>query len=83
MVVKGRKTYQVNKVADDWIYPASFDFVEMYEGILLASDTLRSLGLNITLHAYDIESDTIEITNLIKSGKLSDMDLINWSGLFT
>jgi LysM repeat protein len=76
MVVKGRKTYQVNKVADDWIYPASFDFVEMYEGILLASDTLRSLGLNITLHAYDIESDTIEITNLIKSGKLSDMDLI-------
>jgi LysM repeat protein/ABC-type branched-subunit amino acid transport system substrate-binding protein len=75
-LVKGRKTYKVNKVADDWIYPGSLDFLEMYQGILLASDTLRSLGLNINLHAYDIKSDTIEITNLIRSGKLSGMDLI-------
>lgn len=75
-LVKGRKTYKVNRVAEDWIYPGSLDFLEMYEGILLASDTLRSLGLNINLHTYDIKDDTIEITRLIKSGKLSDMDLI-------
>jgi ABC-type branched-subunit amino acid transport system substrate-binding protein len=50
--------------------------VEMYEGILLAADTLRSLGLNINLNVYDIKSDTIEITRLIRSGKLSKMDLI-------
>jgi ABC-type branched-subunit amino acid transport system substrate-binding protein len=52
------------------------DFLEMYEGILLASDTLRALGLNINLHTYDIDSDTIEITKLIKSGKLAKMNLI-------
>jgi hypothetical protein len=75
-VVKGRKSYKVNRVAEDWIYPGSIDFLEMYEGILLASDTLRALGLNINLHIYDIKDDTIEITRLIKSGKLSDMDLI-------
>jgi LysM domain./Receptor family ligand binding region. len=74
--VKGKKSYKVNKVSDDWIYPGSMDFLEMYEGILLASDTLRSLGLNINLHTYDIKSDTIEITQLIGSGKLSKMDLI-------
>ena len=74
--VKGRKTYAVNKVSDDWIYPYSFDFLEMYEGILIACDTLRSLGLNINMHTYDIQEDTIEITRLIKSGKLKDMDLI-------
>ena len=50
--------------------------MEMYQGILLAADTFRSLGLNINLHTYDIKSDTIEITKLIKSGKLADMDLI-------
>jgi hypothetical protein len=72
-MVNGRKTY---KVAEDWIYPGSLDFLEMYEGILLASDTLRSLGLNINLNTYDIKSDTIEITRLIKSGKLEAMDLI-------
>ena len=75
-LVKGKKIYKLNKVADDWIYPGSIDFLEMYEGILLASDTLRSLGLNINLQIYDIKSDTVEVTNLIRSGKLTNMDVI-------
>jgi LysM repeat protein len=75
-VFKGRKTYKTNRVSDDWIYPGSIDFLEMYEGILLASDTLRTLGLNINLHTYDIKNDTIEITRLIGSGSLRNMDLI-------
>ncbi len=70
------KKIRVNSVAEDWIYPATLDFLEMYEGILLASDTLRALGLNINLHTYDIDSDTIEVTKLINSGKLAKMDLI-------
>jgi LysM repeat protein len=75
-IVKGKKIYKVNKVGDDWIYPGSLDFLEMYEGILIAADTLRSMGLNINLHAYDIKNDTVEITRLIESGKLDRMDLI-------
>jgi LysM repeat protein/ABC-type branched-subunit amino acid transport system substrate-binding protein len=75
-IVKGKRTYKVNKVTDEWIYPGSLDFVEMYQGILLAADTLRSLGLNIILHTYDIKSDTVEISRLISSGKLAGMDLI-------
>jgi LysM repeat protein/ABC-type branched-subunit amino acid transport system substrate-binding protein len=75
-LVKGKKNYKVTSVADDWIYPGSLDFLEMYEGILLACDTLRSLGLNINLHTYDIKGDTIEITNLIRSGKLEHVDVI-------
>ena len=55
----------------------------MYEGILLAADTLRALGLNVNVYPYDIKSDTIELTSLIKSGKLADMDLIIETGLFT
>jgi LysM repeat protein/ABC-type branched-subunit amino acid transport system substrate-binding protein len=75
-LVKGKKIYKVVKASDDWIYPGSIDFLEMYEGILLAADTLRSLGLNINIHTYDIKSDTVEITDLIRSGKLSGMDVI-------
>jgi LysM repeat protein len=74
--VKGKKIYKTNQMADDWIYPGSIDFLEMYEGILLASDTLRSLGLNINLHTFDIKNDTVEITRLINTGKLAGMDLI-------
>ncbi len=75
-LVKGKKIYKPNKMPEDWIYPGSIDFLEMWEGILLASDTLSSMGLNINLHPYDIKSDTIEITKLIQSGNLADMDLI-------
>jgi len=61
---------------EDWIYSRSIGFIEMYEGILLAADTLRSLGLEINIHAYDIKSDTIELTRIIMSGDLDNMDLI-------
>lgn len=74
--LNGKRVYKELKKSEDWIYPPSLDFVEMYEGILLAADTLRSLGLNINIHTYDIKSDTVGVTNLIKSGKLAVMDLI-------
>jgi LysM repeat protein len=74
--VKGKKIYTVINRAEDWIYPRSVDFVEMYVGIMLAADTLRSLGLDINIYPFDIKSDTIAITKLITSGKLANMDLI-------
>ncbi len=75
-LIRGRRTYKVTRMEDDWIYPRSLDFIEMYDGILLAADTLCSIGLNINLHAFDIKSDTIELTRIIKSGELERMDLI-------
>lgn len=75
-MVKGRKIFKVINRSDEWIYPRSLGFVEMYEGILMACDTLRSLGLDITIHAFDIKSDTIELTRLIRNGLLDGMDLI-------
>ncbi len=73
---KGKKIYKTISRTDDWIYPRSLGFVEMYEGMLLAADTLRSLGLNIDIQVFDIKSDTIEVTRLINSGRLANMDLI-------
>ncbi len=73
---KGKKDPRSTTRPEEWIYPASIEFIEMYEGILLAADTLRSLGLDINIHTYDIKSDTVEITRLIMSDALSGMDLI-------
>ncbi len=74
--VKGKKIYKMINREDDWIYPRSLGFVELYEGILLAADTLRSLGLNIDIHVFDIKNDTVEVARLISSGSLANMDLI-------
>jgi LysM repeat protein len=75
-MVKGRKVFKVISRPDEFIYPGSFGFVEMYEGILMACDTLRSIGLDITVHTFDINNDTLELTRLIRNGQLVGMDLI-------
>lgn len=62
--------------SDGSLDPETMSFVEMYNGILLAADTLRSLGMNINIHTWDVKRDTGTITGLIRSGKLNDMDLI-------
>ena len=74
--VKGKWTYNIISRSDDWIYPRSVGFIEMYQGILLAADTLRALGLNVNIHTFDVKDDTVEITQLIQSGKLDNTDLI-------
>ena len=58
-VIKGKPVYKVIKRPDQWIYAGTVPFLELYEGILLAADTLRAHGLDINLYVYDIRSDTI------------------------
>ncbi len=75
-IVKGKPVIKVISRPEEWILPESLDFLELYEGALIAADTLRSLGLNITINVFDIKSDTMEVKRLIESGSLKDMDLI-------
>jgi LysM repeat protein/ABC-type branched-subunit amino acid transport system substrate-binding protein len=75
-IVKGKHIPRIILRPDDWIYPGSLGFLELYQGVLLASDTLRSLGIDVTLHVYDIKSDTVALTRLLESDALKDMDLI-------
>ncbi len=73
---QGNKIYREVNMGDTWIYEGSMPFLEAYEGILIAADSLRSLGLNVELDVYDIGSDTIALNRIIWSGKLNDVDLI-------
>jgi LysM repeat protein len=75
-MIKGKKVFKLINRSEDWIYPRSLGFIEMYQGILLAADTLRSLGMDVSIHCYDIRGDTIELTRLINSGDLDKMNLI-------
>ncbi len=75
-IIKGKPVKKIVRRPEEWIYEESAPFIELYQGVLIAADTLRSVGLNINLHVYDIQSDTIGVTKLIGSGELRDMDLI-------
>ena len=73
---KGNKIYKEVVMPGEWVYEGSLPFVEAYEGILIAVDSLRSLGLKVELDVYDTGADTSEIKRLISSGRLNDLDLI-------
>ncbi len=74
--LNGKRVYRTVPRQEEWIYSRSIGFVEMYQGILLAADSLRNLGLTINLHTYDITNDNQEMRDLINQGKLEGVDLI-------
>jgi LysM repeat protein len=73
---QGKKIYKEVSMPAYWIYEGSLPFLEAYEGILIAADSLRSLGLKVELDVYDIGSDTTQLDKLIWSGMLNNVDLI-------
>jgi LysM repeat protein len=75
-IVKGKPVYRLIKRNYEWIYPGTIGFLEMYQGMLLAADTLRTMGLNINFRVFDIKSDTTELTRLISRGAFEGIDLI-------
>jgi hypothetical protein len=73
---RGNKIYREVTMPATWIYESSVPFLEAYEGILLAVDSLRTLGLSVELDVYDTGGDTTRINRLIWSGALNNADLI-------
>jgi LysM repeat protein len=49
-------------------------YVEFYEGLLLAVDSLKSRGLSFEVQALESGYDTENITKLINSGQLAETD---------
>jgi LysM repeat protein/ABC-type branched-subunit amino acid transport system substrate-binding protein len=58
------------------IYPKSENFLQFYEGVLLAVDSLQQLGMNVTLHVFDSGEDLSTVNRLIANESLNDLDLI-------
>lgn len=57
-------------------HPLTIGFLEFYEGVLLAIDSLKKTGLSITLHTYDTEKNPDVVQELLSGGSVSQLDLI-------
>ena len=58
------------------IYPNLKHILELYEGTLLAIDSLRKNGLSINIYIYDTKNDTNKVNEIIKASEFEAMDLI-------
>ncbi len=73
---RGSKIYKEVFLPEEWVYDASVPFVEMYEGMLIAVDSLRTLGVEVEINVSDTGADTTVVNRLITSGRLRNADLI-------
>lgn len=53
-----------------------FQFIQFYEGFLMAVDSLVKTGLKIKLMVYDVGKDTSQTRQVLKSPELKKVDLI-------
>ncbi|MDD5570534.1 MAG: ABC transporter substrate-binding protein [Bacteroidales bacterium] len=54
----------------------SFLFIGFYEGALIAIDSLKKTGINVKLHVYEVNDDTVQTLSILKKPELQKMDLI-------
>jgi len=50
--------------------------LEFYAGCMLALDSLKNRGLNIELHVYDTQADSLAMNKILKSNELISSDFV-------
>jgi LysM repeat protein len=53
-----------------------FLFIQFYEGLLLAVDSLKQLGFNAEIHVFDVEDDVAATQKVLNDPRLKEMHLI-------
>jgi LysM repeat protein len=53
-----------------------FNFIQFYEGFLMALDDLRDQGLNVSLYVYDVDEKVSKTIKVLQQPELTEMDLI-------
>ncbi len=54
----------------------SRSFVEFYEGVLLAVDSLKKQGVNMKVYTYDTAPDTLKVKQILNRPELASVDMI-------
>ncbi len=57
-------------------YIRPFLFLQFYEGLLLAVDSLKKSGFKAEIHVFDVEDDIAATQNVLNDPRLKKMDLI-------
>ncbi|MGQ8336646.1 LysM peptidoglycan-binding domain-containing protein [Sunxiuqinia sp. A32] len=70
----GRDTFKVRD--EKIIYPRSENFMQFYEGVLLAVDSLQEAGMRVNLHVFDTNQDQQVIDSLLHLDIFRELDLI-------
>jgi len=54
----------------------SLKFIQFYEGMMIAVDSIEKIGLKINLFVYDVDNNIEKTNKILQSSELTEMDLI-------
>ncbi len=60
----------------DELYSSTVPYLEFYEGVLIALDSLKKTGLSVNLHVYDTQRDPSKVKEILEKPEMEDMDLV-------
>ena len=66
--------HQFNRTRQSYFQP--FRFIQFYEGMLLAIDSLEKQGMNVKLYVYDVDKNISKTAKVLQQPELKSMDLI-------
>lgn len=72
----GEKKYKKIRHDPYYIYPGSENFIEFYEGILLALDSLKNSGIKVNLRTFDTKNNKEKVRNILFKEDFRNTDLI-------
>ncbi len=61
---------------DDLVKERTYSYIEYYEGIMIALDSVRAMGADIRLTVYDVTDSEVKARNAIWQPEMAGMDLI-------
>jgi LysM repeat protein len=61
---------------EEYIESPPFKFIQFYEGMLIAVDSLRKQGLQVDLHVYDVDEKVAKTIKVLQDPALMEMDII-------
>ncbi len=68
---------EIERERDDaTLSPRSRTFVEFYQGVLIAVDSLKNQGVNIQLYTFDTSPDTNKVKQILALPQMRTVDLI-------
>lgn len=77
MEYAGARIFRSNdKDKNDFYQFSPFHYIEFYEGLKFAIDTMTRAGMKINLHVYDLDDSEEKLSKVLESPDLKKMNLI-------
>jgi len=61
---------------NEWYHNIAFSYIQFYEGLKFALDTLKSSGMNVNLYVFDLDESDTKLNKVLNDPALKSMHLI-------